>query len=385
MKVLPQVVFPLKTSDMKLLCIDTALASCSVCVYDAGTKTILAAEQQLMERGHAEVLPPMVARVMQKAGIGFDALGRIAVTTGPGTFTGIRIGVSFARGLGLARNIKVIGINTMKAAQVAVPKTYNDVKVVHQAGASGFFYFFDENISTNIELLNPEAIINRLPPTSVALIGTGAATIKQYSERSSLLLLPQYDLPLAQNFAAYAASLPDPAHMPEPIYLREADAKPQKEALRAIADLTIRPAQSTTDLSILAKLHNACFDKGWSAADFASLLQSPGSTALLAQSSDGPIGFLLYLAASDEAEIIAIGVDPALRRRRCGQALLNHAISVLKSFNISAIFLEVATSNAEAIALYRNSGFGDAGLRKAYYARANAVAEDALVMRLNLN
>ena len=100
---------------MKLLCIDTALASCSVCVYDAARKIILASEQILMARGQAEALPPMVARVMEKAGVTYADLGRIAVTTGPGTFTGIRVGLSFARALGLARNIKVLGINTLIA------------------------------------------------------------------------------------------------------------------------------------------------------------------------------------------------------------------------------------------------------------------------------
>ena len=117
---------------VKLLCIDTALASCSVCVYDASAARVLAAEQQLMARGHAEALPPMVARVMEKAGITYADLGRIAVTTGPGTFTGIRVGLSFARALGLARNIKVLGINTMIATQAAVSESKIKSVIIHQ-------------------------------------------------------------------------------------------------------------------------------------------------------------------------------------------------------------------------------------------------------------
>ena len=369
---------------MKLLCIDTALASCSVCVYDADTKTVLAAEQQLMERGHAEALPPMVARVIEKAGIKYDELGRIAVTTGPGTFTGIRIGLSFARGLGLARSVKVVGIDSMKAVQAAVSKRYTNVNVIHQAGNSGFFYFWNEDITTTIELLNPDEIKQRLPPSTQTIIGTGAAAIKHFTGREDLQLLPQFDLPLAQNFAAYAASLPDPDHMPGPVYLREADAKPQKEALRALANLDIRTALPENDLCALAKLHAACFDKGWSTSEFAGLLQSPGYAALLAHSAEGPVGFLLYRTAADEAEVITIGVDPALHRRGAGQALLNKAISQLKSFNIKTMFLDVAASNIEAIALYAKAGFLEVGKRKAYYARPNAPAEDALVLRLNL-
>ena len=345
---------------------------------------MLAARQQFMERGHAEALPPMVACVMEKADIGYGQLSRIAVTTGPGTFTGIRIGLSFARGLGLARNLKVVGINTMKAVQVAVPKQYVDIKVIHQAGASGFFHFWNAKTSTKIELLTPNKIVDRLPPTAQILVGTGAAAIKLFSGRDDLQLLPDFDIPLAQNFASYAATLPDPHHMPEPVYLREADAKPQKEALRALADLNIHPAIPTNDLGILAKLHAACFDRGWEESEFASLLQSPGYAALLAHSAEGPIGFLLYRAVANEAEIITLGVDPALRRRGAGKALLHQAVSQLKSFNIKTVFLDVATSNVEAKALYLKAGFVEVGKRKAYYARATTPAEDALILRLNL-
>ena len=369
---------------MKLLCIDTALASCSVCVYDADTKAVLAAEQKLMERGHAEALPPMVAWMMEKANIGYDQLNRIAVTTGPGTFTGIRIGLSFARALGLARNIKVIGIDTMKAVQVAVSTAYNDVHVIHQAGATGLCYFWSENTSINIELLTPDKIAVRLPSTAQILVGTGAAAIKQFLGRVDLQLIPQFDLPLAENFAFYAASLPDPDHMPEPVYLREADAKPQAQALRPMANLDIRPAILPGDLTILAKLHTACFDKGWAEKEFAQLLKSNGYTALLANSEEGPVGFLLYRAAVDEAEIITIGVDPALRRRKAGQVLLSHTLAQLKSLNMKVVFLEVAISNIEATALYRKFGFIEAGQRKDYYARANGTTEDALILRLNL-
>ena len=320
---------------MKLLCIDTALASCSACVYDASADVMLASEQQFMERGHAEALPPMVARVMAKAQIGYADLGRIAVTTGPGTFTGIRIGLSFARALGLARNIKVLGINTMIATQVAVSESNNIV--VHKAGMSGLFYFYDKHISTNIELLNPEVIVAQLPVGPLVLLGTGAEAIAVLANRNDLTRNPRFDLPVATGFAAYAASLPDPVGMPDPVYLREADAKPQKEALRALAQLEIKPAEPK-DFALLSQLHGACFEKAWSLSEISSLMDSPGCSALLAYAIDGPVGFLVYRAIADEAEIITIGVDPAFRRRGAGQSLLKLAITMLKSFRIKGLF-----------------------------------------------
>jgi len=361
---------------MKVLCIDTALASCSVCVYDATSASVLAAEQQLMERGHAEALPPMVARVMAHAGVVYGDLGRIAVTTGPGTFTGIRVGLSFARALGLARQIKVLGINTMIATQAAVSESVS--VVVHQAGMSGLFYFYGD---TAIELLTPEQVLSRLDAGAFVLVGTGADAIVAASGRSDIIRLPQHDLPIASGFAVYAANQPDPIAMPDPIYLREADAKPQKDALRVLAGLDVTPSK---DFALLAKLHAACFESAWSEKEIAELLASPGCQALLALSADGPVGYLIYRAVADEAEIITIGVDPAFQRRGAGLHIMTATQELLKSLKIKKLFLEVAAGNQEAISLYVRAGFLNVGKRKAYYARKNGEAEDALIMRVQL-
>ena len=81
---------------MKVLAVDTALGACSVAVLNADH--VLAHRFAEMTRGHAEVLAPMVQDAM--TGTGFDSLDRLAVTVGPGTFTGQRVGLAFMRGLG---------------------------------------------------------------------------------------------------------------------------------------------------------------------------------------------------------------------------------------------------------------------------------------------
>src|ERR1700710_1431126 len=99
---------------MRLLAIDTALAACAAAVCDTESG-ILAIESEPMARGHAEAIMPMIARVMAKAQIGFDKLDRIAVTVGPGSFTGLRVGVSAARGIALASGKPAIGLSTLAA------------------------------------------------------------------------------------------------------------------------------------------------------------------------------------------------------------------------------------------------------------------------------
>ncbi len=103
---------------MKLLALDTAMAACSVAVYDSQRACVLASAFASMERGHAEAIAPMVRDVMVEAGLEFRELDRIAVTIGPGTFTGVRIGLSMARGLGLALDRPVTGIDTLSAIAV---------------------------------------------------------------------------------------------------------------------------------------------------------------------------------------------------------------------------------------------------------------------------
>src|SRR5262249_35754902 len=84
---------------MRVLAIDTALEACSAAVLDTEQGGILASESIPMVRGHAEALMPLIARVMSEARLEFLELDRVAVTVGPGSFTGLRVGVSAARGI----------------------------------------------------------------------------------------------------------------------------------------------------------------------------------------------------------------------------------------------------------------------------------------------
>ena len=100
---------------MLILALDTALDACSAAVLDTTTSKTIAIESQPMKRGHAEALMPLIARVMAASGVAFTALDRIAVTTGPGSFTGLRVGLSAARGIALAADKPVVGLTTLTA------------------------------------------------------------------------------------------------------------------------------------------------------------------------------------------------------------------------------------------------------------------------------
>jgi tRNA threonylcarbamoyladenosine biosynthesis protein TsaB len=97
---------------VKLLVVDTCLAACQAAVLNGER---IAVRSEAMERGQQERLAGMVAEVMAEAGIAFSDLDRIGVTVGPGSFTGLRVGLAFAKGLGVALGIPTVGIGALQA------------------------------------------------------------------------------------------------------------------------------------------------------------------------------------------------------------------------------------------------------------------------------
>ena len=98
---------------MIILALDTCLNACSAAVLDGSR--VLAWRSEVMARGHQERLAPLVREVMAEAGLPFDRLERIGATVGPGSFTGLRIGVAFAKGLASALRVPAVGVGVLEA------------------------------------------------------------------------------------------------------------------------------------------------------------------------------------------------------------------------------------------------------------------------------
>lgn len=366
---------------MKILSLDTAMAACSAAVIDTGSPLPVAEAFQPMERGHAEALPPMVAELMRTSGLDFGEIDRIAVTIGPGTFTGVRIGLSFARGLGLARGIPVIGIDSLTA--IAANETARRPLLVVSDARNDEVYaasFDADRALISAPCITVAALANL--PANGLVIGTAAPAVLAASGRSDVDASAAGDVPVAANFARLAAKAM-PAGMPAPLYLRIPDAKPQSAPLRRAGQLTIE-SLSIAAAPLLAALHAESFEEGWTAAAFEELLRMPGATAAIARDNDEPLAFVLLRHAADEAEIITIATRPQAQRRGVARQLLESQMRELARQGVRFMFLEVAASNAAALALYHTIGFREAGRRKGYYQRRHG-REDAIVMRRDLS
>ena len=329
-----------------LLVIDTCFNACSAAIYNEETRHVIASGYEEMERGHAEALGPMVERILGKTNLNPDQLTRIAVTYGPGTFTGLRIGLSFAKGMALALGIPLVGLNSLKATAQHVT---DKVIIAHKAGGTGLFYWTSPD---GPALGSADAVKASAQKLNRDIIGSGIEGTKTL-------------WPDAKVFAAFAATLPVIGESIEPLYLRPPDARPSVSVAASSAHLRLA---DENDLTTLEDIHRSCFAKGWSKVEFASALSIPGAGALLVELAGNVYGFVQFQWVAGEAEINTICVSPNHRRQHFGRDLLQGLLSHLQSLNTTKIFLEVSTDNAAAIALYENNGFQRSGLRKAYYA-----------------
>ncbi len=220
---------------MKILGIDTALGACSVAMLDGDSVAGHAHEK--MQRGHAEALAPMTKSVMHESGFSFSDLERLAVTTGPGTFTGQRVGLAFARAMALALNIPALGVTTLDAMAAQTLREENADWALAVSDAKRGEVYLGARAGSG-ETLMPASIMThdaaaeraeeglRSYGGNLALAGTGAEILRPILESKGWSLRPAtVQQPDAIFVARLAAILPIPDAPPRPLYLRAPDAK----------------------------------------------------------------------------------------------------------------------------------------------------------------
>jgi tRNA threonylcarbamoyladenosine biosynthesis protein TsaB len=216
---------------MKILTVDTALGACSVAVTH-GEKT-LAHKFELMDRGHAEALAPMVEETMREAGIAFAQLDRLAVTTGPGTFTGQRVGLAFMRGLRVALKKPLTGVTTLEAlcAAACAESGLANAAAVHDAKRGEAYLSIaieGEPVAAPKLVLLEEAasIIAKVTGRKVAFAGTAAERVAQdFAALGCDAAITSIRQPDALWVARLALTSPASDKAPLPLYLRSPDAK----------------------------------------------------------------------------------------------------------------------------------------------------------------
>jgi tRNA threonylcarbamoyl adenosine modification protein YeaZ len=379
---------------MLILALDTALAACSAALYDTEHDKVLASRAEPMQRGHAERLAGMVDEIMREAQQPFSAIDRIAVTTGPGTFTGVRVALAFARALAVAIKRPVTGITTLAALAATAQTKHAGTPIAAIIDARrGEVYF--QMFAPDLTPLTPPATLPveqfgpQFPAHSGIAIGSGTELIVEQCPQ----LLPSglSPLPCPEALARLAATRDVTDAPPAPLYLRAPDAKAQQPLVAlAPADVCITKAGAEA-AALLAELHTRCFTKPWPEPEMAQVVAMPGTTALIARDQEHsksdsarPLGFVIFRQVADEAEIITIATAPNARRRGIAKSLLDAAMTGLKQSGCRDLHLEVDETNSAALGFYNHSGFVQTGRREAYYAHPDGTRSDAITMRRTL-
>ncbi len=216
-----------------ILAFDTAMSACSACV--ARGADVLARRFETMERGQAEALVPMIAEVLNEAGLAVEDIGLVATTLGPGAFTGVRIGIATAQGFALARGVPVLGLTTLDAVAAAnsadgallvALETKRSDYYVQLFGAGG-------DLAAAPCAMDEVAVRDALPEGDIAVAGDAADRLIAALGRDGVRLrrLGGSDVADAAVLARLAAdrlsSGADPDRFPalQPLYLRPPDVR----------------------------------------------------------------------------------------------------------------------------------------------------------------
>jgi len=226
---------------MIVLSFDTSLAASSAAVVEVGGQArVLAASYEEPGRGHAEILLAMIKDVMTGAGVGFEDIDRQIVTMGPGSFTGVRVALSAARGFRVAHNIPICSLTTMQAVAANIsrietlePQSLSAV-IIDARRHQAYGQVFDATLKPLCapSLIEADSLESWLEPWKdmpLVLMGTGAGLVrtKDCALPGNWTAIHEYSLPDAACFAAVLKHIrPDEAPS-DPLYLRQPDAKPQ--------------------------------------------------------------------------------------------------------------------------------------------------------------
>ena len=215
---------------MKVLIVDTALGACSAGVFDDDRP--LAERFEPMAKGHQERLAGLVRDTMTEAGGGFARLDRIGVTVGPGSFTGLRVGLAFAQGLGAALDRPVVGVSTLDALAACASPAGLVAAVIDARRGQVYARLFRDGVALGeAEALSLETAADRIRTAAAGggptLVGSGAVLLGETFPAvfADAVLMP-LAAPTPEALARMAVAVDPAVALPRPLYLRAPDATP---------------------------------------------------------------------------------------------------------------------------------------------------------------
>lgn len=361
----------------------------------------LALEAEEVGHGHTQALAPLVERVLARAALDARALRWVAADLGPGSFTGVRVGLATAEALALVAGAELCGATSLAALAHGTTARRSLVVPLVPAGRREFYAgFFRADGRGSVTLLAaPQvcdaervvAYVNELLAFAgaggVRFVGPAVAREREALERAipgSTALRWREEGLSARDLARAArsergpsAGLPPKGGPLEPLYVRSAQAEERVRHRASAAEPVVLRAFRAEDVPPVAAVEREVFTDPWPDSFFLGELSHPGVYAMIAERNGRLAGYLLAWLTGGTGHIGNLAVTPGERRRGVARRLLGDLLERAGSLGIRTLVLEVRVSNFAAQALYRAHGFRLAGLRRGYYRDSG---EDALIM-----
>lgn len=373
---------------MKILAIDTSTSAASAALVKDGN---LCCEYTLNDgKKHSEKLINLIDMVIKSCGLSVNDIDGFACSTGPGSFTGLRVGASAIKGMAQALNKPVIGIPTLDVlaynlwcwAGYICPILDAQRNMVYSA-----LYTFKDGVLVKLEdyfAIEINDLKNRLTTLDEDLIflGDGLSIFKKEIVKSfnRVLFAPAgSNYPRASSVASLAAIKYKKGEMSSYNglrihYVRRSQAELEYEKKHNIVIETMK----SKDIEEVLEIEKHSFKTPWSRESFITEIEKNDLAQYIVAKIDSKItGYAGMWFILDEAHITNIAVHPDYRGRGIGDKLVKRIIEIVKDNGLNSITLEVRDSNQEAIYLYEKNGFTREGLRRGYYSDTN---DDALIM-----
>lgn len=383
---------------MRVLSIDTSSSICSIAVLE--DNKILKEVHNKSEREHSETLMPMLNELLESLNFTLDDINLIACTKGPGSFTGIRIGIATVKAFADAKNIPVIGVNSLEAIchsgiykkgdgeyiSIIDAKNDNVYFAIYKMKNNKFSIYKSPDLISYTEISKyidnlklpvyfvGDVDIEKIEPLYLAKISAHKAKGEEIYEHHYLKELPS--IAVGAAFSAinkYNMGIYGDSNIISPMYLRKPQAQRQKEGL---TDNMAILEMGYLDLEKI-KLDYDKFPNLWKYKVLEEDYQN--SKYFIIKQNEEIYGFIGIRIVFEELEIINIVTRVDKRNQGIASRLLSYVLQYATLNNLEKINLEVNENNILARNLYKSFGFQEVGKRERYYNGENAILMTAYI------
>lgn len=392
---------------MRVLAIDSSGLTATVAVVE-DTQTV--AEYTInYKKTHSQTLLPMIDEVVKMTELDLNTIDAIAVSGGPGSFTGLRIGSATAKGLGFALNKPLIHVPTVDGLAYNVYGCEDIICPIMDARRNQVYtgiYTFSKKAGT-------KEGSNLVEPVFQVIKMQMAVSIEELAERLNRYRRPVVFLgdgvPVYENILAEKLTVPysfAPAYMNRqraavvgtlgiqyykagkfetaeehrPDYLRVSQAERERAQREKEAEIIVRELK-VEDSAAVAEMEQQIFSDPWSEKSVMETVQQKQSVCFAAEKAGHILGYLLVYHAADEAEIARIAVQKEARRQGAAGKLMQALEHYCEEHKMEKLLLDVRESNEAARSFYTKNGFVEDGIRQGFYTNPS---EDAVLMSRQL-